>query len=1782
MPKKPLFISPISIDLGAKNTGVYFAHYPAGISLLTDSKQLKKSGKVYQLDKNSYTLLMTNRTAKRHQKRGYDRRQMVKRLFKLIWEQHFGLVWDKDVQQTISFLLNRRGFTFLTEEYDTEILSQFPEVAYDLLPLQLKKDVEQNEDGSYNFNVALQEWTKNTDKIKLLYQEFKYKVYLEKIRNVCNKIIVGDNSKPSRDDLSKVDTSVVDKMKKEGIKGWDKLSGKYEYTNKEGDKKELPFIYGNNINIRCYLRYNTAKAKEISDSLPAKDNTKEDIWSFVPELFKIEQAKEKGAFDLSVGESHKKAYIKTHLHHLAYALYKTNNELQSGGRHRSRYFEEVESVLNCDSHDHGYLKRFCKKLKNGGFSQSSAVFSSSSAEINKKSAINNSNSLNRKTLYNLICHLSNFELKPLRKYFNDKNHKKTDYWHEDRLAQIFGKWISTEWRVNPQKDKDKAEGGSGDYKQLKDKWREWKKQHKEKKVISFWLETKPHYTIPPYQDNNNRRPPKCQSFVFNPVYLDSHYPDWEKWLDTLKSQEQMESYLADYEEQLKHLKSSGNSAIDDRSCQAHHSHQSGNPNIESNGKFSYFSDSIFNQQKNKKHTYQKGKEHLKARVLQFIFDRVKDNDPFNLNEIYSHAKKYRQHQSTNKEKEEAKEKLEETVKKSILPEALKTDREYTDNSVFPEKSFLHLVCKYYKLRQRAKDGRIFIHPKYRYSKQRGCYERTSHFEDTNCLLTYCNYKPRQKRYQTLEDLAGLLQVSPKQLKAHIRENHNQSTLDMQEKTDDELVTCWLTKISGLKTNCDIAAKEQKNRRGRLRLDIQTVYGLIDHKTKKEALSKEDGRQKNKQIKDLLKRSSIKEAYKLYNHCEKAKELYLKITEGLYNDIMGKQRGGDIKKNPATAVYFLAQINNIVFKERSGNAKTCAVCSMDNAQRMQTLVEEEEAQGIRAKAQRLPAISTRIIDGAVMKMAKIIGGAIAKDKWENIKSELEKGHTVRIPIITESNRFEFEPDLKILKNKPLSKEDRDYRDINILKDKDERIKTAGQGICPYTDEEISKDSGETDHIIPRSDDYGVLNDEANLIWTSYRGNKEVKKNNTFGLANLKPAYKQKQFNTTDDTEIAKWIIKQIGNEEGENFEFGPYRSFINLEPDQQKAFRHALFLVDHPLRAKVLNAIDNRTRTFVNGTQRYFAEMLANKLYIMAKKEGKEHLLSFDYFGIEAWDSSRGNGVKDLRKELKKYYRTDLKQFDKANDSSSQPLYSHLLDAQVAFCMALCAHQKDGVFNIDLKKDKLGLWSRVDRETGEMLKDKETESTMPYDATLFNKISIPADELNLRALNRLKPHPKKKNIFHRPIFNDNAVAMHFLKLIKIELKEKRECIYFKGFLATNELKKCLQQSDDDFLKGYEKYAKKILPEKYLKDIQDLYYNRFKIVKNGRLGTVVIKNFGSYKSNVTVYNLNKKMVYNFLINNFNSALPDLNNEHLPILKILSDLWYFTKKENVLKMQNQENIFNKPKAEKLKCAGFVNPQLKYKWEMLEKTINKGDTNAELSGIVRKFFLKNNKHEHQKARTVFSLPVSSQRAFLIKRRNWQDQSVFYCRPASNDFSQTVLHTDGNRQLHTQKDERLSNIYRKNNIFYVAKDMNKLEKQMQSVSVGLSIDPNKYYEAEIPVDFQEYIQKIENKRTDESRPLFRFSLCSKKMPFEKFIAFIKQYPFRRLQDLKADYRKEYIDELDNSKKLKDFIEQIKSMDKNRRPKNVLPTLTEFNQFWRDSQNKEIIEYSAKYRFTLK
>ena len=1332
--KKKKVISPIAIDLGAKNTGVYFAHYSEGDNI----KSIKKEGRIYQLEQGKYTLLMANRTAKRHQRRGYDRKQMVKRLFQLIWEKHFQLEWDDSVQQTIGFLMNRRGFTFLTEEYDLERLRQFPKEVYELLPEKLK--VKPNNNDEYDFASALTEWTnEGQKKTKSLFEAINERPVLiertKKLKEYCSMRINGGRFP------EKKNTKSLSQLPKWILKEWHKKGSQY-----------LPAIPLNNNHIDM-VKYLNEKdeitAKKILDAFSSdysteKNELKDHFWNFKSESFDMERVNFNPPDNRSEERSNteeQNEYKKTHLNHLAFALYKINNELESGGRHRSKYFKEVESVLKSEDHSQGYLKKFCKNLQSCSFK-------------------NGSEPLNVEKLTNLIGHLSNMELKPLRKYFNDKKHRDGNYWDETRLSNLFNRWILSEWRINLEKDKEKITGKGGDYKELCKYWRGWKKESPDA-VVNFWLKTDPFYTIPPYQDNNNRHPPKCQSLVLNSEFLYNNYPEWQGWLKKLKALETVKKYLKNYEKDLKGLKSG-------------------------KGK-SYFSDKETTP--NKKNGMPKSQQEpktgnqvrctlkdLNPRTLQFIFDQVKATDPLKLNEIFSHAKKWRQEQSTEKEKQESKIQIENTIKESALPSQLKTDRDYSSDSLFKEGTFFHLVCKYYKQRQRAKDGRLFIHPDYKDNrkKKRG-FEEQRGFDNKNCLLTYCNNKPRQKKHQSFYDITDALQVSPQQLENMIGSNNNED--------NNERVIEWLknktTDSLSLSSNCERAAKEQKDRRGHLKSDIQSVYDIVYHNC-------------DEQPKEILKKSNIQDAFVFYSFCERAKNLCYKLTEELYE--VKKQRGWktDLERNPSAAVYLLAKLNNIIFKDRSGNSNTCPICSADNAQRMQLVKDTMKDNSIHysSKAQRLPAIPTRLIDGAVKRIAQIVGGSIAADKWKNIKDELEAGNHVRIPIITESNRFEFEPSKEELVKSQRTK----ARKGTVLQSKEEyeasfkskkdRIKEASMGICPYTGRELNNEEiNPDDHIIPRSSRYGKLNDEANFIYASVKGN-EDKGNTIYNLTHLHDKYKEKQFRTTNNTEITGWIENQISNGQGELFKFGPYRSFINLTADQQKAFRHALFLEEnHSLRKKVINAIDNRTKTFVNGTQRYFAEVLANNLYKKAKLINKQKLLSFDYFGVEAHDNSRGDGVYNLRKHLVTDYREDLKEYDK-KDGKTQLLYSHLIDAQVAFCMTVDAHCKEGSLN--LKLGETGLWSRINKETGKI----ETQKNKIYDAELFNTIQVNPNDLDIKKLERQLPKPEEKNVGHRPLFNENAVALHFLKLIEIK-EPNKETRYFQGFLSLSELKKCLK-------------------------------------------------------------------------------------------------------------------------------------------------------------------------------------------------------------------------------------------------------------------------------------------------------------------------------------------------------------------------------------------------------
>jgi len=1734
--EKKNIISPIAIDLGAQNTGVFTTHYEAG-SKLEDIKN--KEGKVYTLDKDNYTYLMVNRTANRHQKRGYDRRQMAKRLFKLIWCEHFKFEWNGDIQQTLSFLLNRRGFTFLDGDYNKEILSEFPKEAFNRLPEKIQeklREYKNKNDDTYDMDRAVdlankgtkQEEELNLDEVKkqldevigkvknnlFLYQtQKKLYEYCSKRKN--NEKIPIENTKKQH--LSQLSKWILEKWIKQGIQGLPAVPSENTVNMVDYLNQKKPEI------SEKILKSLNQKKLGIKELETEEKELKKSVWNWNPEKFNLEKAN----FDPPEQDNEKlnNKYIKTHLHHLAFAIDKIYNELNSGARHRRKYFNEIKDVLEEPNHTHGYLKRFCKKLKSGNFKN-----------------------LTAKNLCNLIGHISNLELKPLRKYFNDKKHKEKDYWDEQRLAYLFGRWIISEWRVG-EKDKEKIDDNYDfNYKNLKQKWKSYKKDNKN--VIDFFLETDPQFTIPPYQDSNNRKPPKCQSLILNVNYLNKKYSNWKDWLNQLQEIESVNKYLQDdeqklnYKQKLKNLKSS-----------------KGKP---------YFSE----EEALSKDSGKRSMQELDARILQFIFDRVKAKDSLNLNTIYSYAKKIRQDKHNDSIKVESadqtskspEELLKDAIKKSQLPEELKNDPDDNTDDLFKEGTFLHLVCKYYKFRTRAKEGRIYIHPKYHYVKGRG-YENTGQFDDKNHLLTYCNHKPRQKRYQMLEDLSSVLQVSPDHLKKYIEKeillNNSSDNLNEKQKLEKQ-IDQYLSNIKGLKTKCKKAAQEQKNRRGSLKSDINKVFYLIDYR-------KENKNPSKIQIQKILKKSNINDAHKLYNFCEKAKTLIKDLYKDLYDDSQKNELEKDLNRNPATAVYLLAQINNIVFKERNGNAKTCVVCNQDNAYRMQ-MVLDKKAKGITAKAQRLPAISTRIIDGAVMRIARIKGKAIVKEKWSKVKEELEKGYKVHIPIIMESNQFEFEPSRETLvtkqrasrhrKSKALTFDKAREKESKIFESTIDRIKEASKGICPYTGKAISDESGEgeIDHIIPRTSEYGTLNDEANLIWASKLGNQH-KTNQPLCLSNLSKKYKTRLFPNQNDDQIKDWILDTIWDKEKEDFKFGKYLSFINLNPDEQKAFRHALFLKE--CRKAVIDAINNRNRAFVNGTQRYFAQVLANQFYkklldLNNKRKNEKPIdknsLSFDYFEIPAFDvkGDRENleNKKDkcknpiypeLQEHKKLHHKTNKNEQKEDKNAKPQTPYSHIIDAQLAFAIAVSKHKNNG--SLKLVCDNISLSN--ENKTSDENKTSEIED-------IFNEIKIPKTQDQEQKLVRQLPFEHKKWT-HRPLFNENAVAMHFLKLIQISCGN--DTLYLKGFLDLNELKTCLENNDwktsfkdkkypyatilkeelSETPQANQKSKKNQKKKKGKTNENDSVIKMYKetFVYNNQKSSTNDNLIKTYKINnkvfkIYLYKLDKTKVIEFLFEHYNifNSNHNLNESQINTLKQLKKLWYFTQKKNVI---DKDKLYS-PSDEKFKCNQIINPHLRNEWKKI-KEFKKEQ--------LEKYFLykktgKKHKHPHQRKRKIFSLPITIKTGILIKKKNWKREDVFYFR-LQKQISKTIFHKD--------KSNRLSNVYRRNNMI-ILHTFNKLsfndfQKLLQPIDKNNAIDPNEWHEISVPEEFKDYIEKIKIRRTEETKTLFKFSFKDKKMSVKLLWEFCKKYPLRGIALRGIDSLDDFEKYLKDSKKAKEIYEKV-------------------------------------------
>lgn len=358
-------ISPISIDLGAKHTGVFLAHYVSG----SDPAEGARAGHLITAPNGGKQWSQQERTAKRHQRRGYKRAKLAKRLLHLILTEVYKIDLDhvmgpnQTTRQWVDGLLNNRGYTYLADEIDKELLSQAgPTIVHLCWPKEFP--------DQETLLSTLKRLSDSLDIAKRLSTEF-----------------LG-----SRDFFK---TPAVQALMAE------------HFPEKEEAERQK--------NIHSETR------------------------DAIDRLVKAEQ---------------------------------------EGHRRRQDYLDNIRADIA--AHPEAPVL-----LRDTGLTPDS--------------------------LANLIGHISNLQLRPLRRYFNDKSMSARDYWDENRMAKFFWNYIES-WRAQEEKDKSH---------------RKTLLARRKEPLLKAWLETEPKLSIPPFEDQDNRRPPQCQSLLLDPARLDAAFPNWK-------------------------------------------------------------------------------------------------------------------------------------------------------------------------------------------------------------------------------------------------------------------------------------------------------------------------------------------------------------------------------------------------------------------------------------------------------------------------------------------------------------------------------------------------------------------------------------------------------------------------------------------------------------------------------------------------------------------------------------------------------------------------------------------------------------------------------------------------------------------------------------------------------------------------------------------------------------------------------------------------------------------------------------------------------------------------------------------------------------------------------------------------------------------------------------------------------------------------------------------------------------------------------------------------------
>lgn len=458
---KTTLVAPIAIDLGTVSTGLV-----TGVIDSSSGKTVAPlDASVIQINKDTFTASLYARRVNRHMRRNMKRRRLAKRLFEVLLKDHFKVdvsQFTRLERERLRSLFNRRGYTFLGSE--GENITERIEPSLDLINRIFLGSALLPQGGFISARQLVATFEERGEEFPTL---ISTDLALAAINDLAASLSPAPKGLLSRvsdpAELKSVCTHI--QLLKQRFNG----PAKRKVILTEADRKLLhdceievhaDEFYGND------LKTLSKKVRKIS---------------LFPIVHPDIMAEIVGASDDRLeGLRAVQSLVTTIL-----------ESVQTGHKPRATYFREITKEL-CETSD-----PFLKALPN---------------RLNLEAGV----------LARLIGHISNLQLRVLRKYFNSVEFKATDRWDEERFGRLFWRYVKA-WRPETSDERNKIYA-----------LRSWAKSNQGKgkysPVLKLWLETEPTTTIPPFEDQNNRRPPTCQSLILVSDVLSRELPLWESIL----------------------------------------------------------------------------------------------------------------------------------------------------------------------------------------------------------------------------------------------------------------------------------------------------------------------------------------------------------------------------------------------------------------------------------------------------------------------------------------------------------------------------------------------------------------------------------------------------------------------------------------------------------------------------------------------------------------------------------------------------------------------------------------------------------------------------------------------------------------------------------------------------------------------------------------------------------------------------------------------------------------------------------------------------------------------------------------------------------------------------------------------------------------------------------------------------------------------------------------------------------------------------------------------------